>query len=1398
MKKVLIAFAGLAMLFASCSNSMVESLTSEETKVPVPEVKVVASPSSYTVGDASSLIATVTGNGNGKISYQWFKVTKEGEETKSTEIEGAADYIYASKESLAGDYTYFVKVTNTLGKESTSVESDKVTVTVTEKTTASASIKDLVLSFDKSVYAKDVTFSLVATASTANGGTLSYQWYKNGVKITGATSFTYEACENVAGTYTYKIEVTNTLNETSDTKSLEKEIIIVDVEKKDAQTPVFTKVLVSKQYDVDAESVEPLSTKAVVTDGGLITYKWYLVEGENETAVAGNVESFIPAVNKVGKFTYKVVATNNNAGATGKTTAESALTVIITVVDPSKVNAKAPVINTQPVAGVYAEGDENVVALSVTATSPDGGKLTYQWYKNNAVIVDANESSYKPAVDAEGTSTYYVVVTNTIEDNGDGGQKSETATSETVVITVNPYEPEAPVFTKNLPMGATYLVDADEVVTLSVAAESSDATPTYQWYKIEDSEVLLAGQTNKFYVLSRETAGTFKYFCRATVTVERNNKTYTASTDSNVYTFVVKNPELIVNAAEPVITATINNVSYEQNAQASVIDATATVTDNGKITYQWFKFTTTWEAITENSESNAKYTPATTTVGSVLYKVVVTNTNENVNGEKTAKAEKEIVVTITEPLVAKEPVISSQPASKQYNLNDEVTALSVTATSPDNGTLTYQWYKNGVEISGAKSASYTPSSDTAGEFNYKVVVTNTIPNGSKTTKTSSVAIITVVDPAKKNAAVPTFTTNLSENPVEYTVGASNVAALIVAATSTDADAEISYVWYKNGAVITGANGASYTPIVTEVGEFTYQVHAISTIPEAEDVGNNTASADSKIATIVVNPIPVIDAKAPIINTDLAVKSSYVQGDALTLTVAAVSQDGGSLSYQWYKGTEKVGTDSASYTVNTNETGTTGYHVVITNTNASVNGQKTASVPSKTVSVVVTAFTIPEPPVTVVPSTQTIKLGSEVTLTAQVENYDSDADLAYAWKLNENTIDGANSSVLKYTPSEATTYAFYCMVTARKNNGSYTAVNMNTSENASVTVVDWNAVTPVVETTSTDKNYNVGEANATALEVSATVTDGGTLTYQWYKAADASAQGTAITGAGNATYKPDTTSADDSYYYAVVTNTVKIGEVTRTATTESSRIHIQVISQYKYAATPVIKTLVSANYKQGETVTALDATATATSSGMAVGGQISYQWYSNTTESTEGGTAITNATDATYTPSIASVGTTYYYCIATNTVPAGTGGLDPDSSKHSATATSTVAKIVVTQLKAKKPIAAITANKTSYTIGDTEQVVLTANCTYSQTDDGDEGTLTYQWYEVDGETLDPIEGATESTYTVPSYVSAGEHSYTVKITNTVGTDTAATSDEITAQKITITSSYGSGGITIDFN
>ena len=97
------------------------------------------------------------------------------------------------------------------------------------------------------------------------------------------------------------------------------------------------------------------------------------------------------------------------------------------------------------------------------------------------------------------------------------------------------------------------------------------------------------------------------------------------------------------------------------------------------------------------------------------------------------------------------------------------------------------------------------------------------------------------------------------------------------------------------------------------------------------------------------------------------------------------------------------------------------------------------------------------------------------------------------------------------------------------------------------------------------------------------------------------------------------------------------------------------------------------------------TLTATVSEPVHGFTYSYQWYSNTSNSTEGGTKIPKATSATYSPSIATTGTTYYYCVVTVT-----NGSDTTSA--------TTAVVPVT-VASQAGSVTISNNKTAATYGD---------------------------------------------------------------------------------------------------
>ena len=120
--------------------------------------------------------------------------------------------------------------------------------------------------------------------------------------------------------------------------------------------------------------------------------------------------------------------------------------------------------------------------------------------------------------------------------------------------------------------------------------------------------------------------------------------------------------------------------------------------------------------------------------------------------------------------------------------------------------------------------------------------------------------------------------------------------------------------------------------------------------------------------------------------------------------------------------------------------------------------------------------------------------------------------------------------------------------------------------------------------------------------------------------------------------------NDNYQYEIaVTAMPENGSFKYGQSAESQPI---VITYKSSAETPTINvhpTDADTPYTQGDTADALTVEAKVND-----GGDLSYQWYSNSVDSNTGGTAIGGATGSSYTPPTDAVGTTWYYCVVTNT------------------------------------------------------------------------------------------------------------------------------------------------------
>jgi DNA/RNA endonuclease G (NUC1) len=189
------------------------------------------------------------------------------------------------------------------------------------------------------------------------------------------------------------------------------------------------------------------------------------------------------------------------------------------------------------------------------------------------------------------------------------------------------------------------------------------------------------------------------------------------------------------------------------------------------------------------------------------------------------------------------PTITLQPISQTIDLGSPVT-FTVAATSRE-GTLHYQWRKNGNSISGATSAGLSiPAVAAIDSGSYDVVVTN-ILNGTVTSITSQAATLTVHEP-------PVILTQPSTQTVLPPEG---VTFQVVAQAINGGP--LTFVWKKNGQVIPGATTTSYAVATTEFATNT-DAYSVRVVDGALSTESHSAYAIASVPTPVYagDPIPV--------------------------------------------------------------------------------------------------------------------------------------------------------------------------------------------------------------------------------------------------------------------------------------------------------------------------------------------------------------------------------------------------------------------------------------------------------------------------------------------------------------------------------------------------------------
>ena len=255
------------------------------------------------------------------------------------------------------------------------------------------------------------------------------------------------------------------------------------------------------------------------------------------------------------------------------------------------------------------------------------------------------------------------------------------------------------------------------------------------------------------------------------------------------------------------------------------------VPSNLRFNYTWFKNNIQIATIS-NSISSTNNLIVTE---SGIYKVAITAYDITVNptgattGLQLSEAEADI------KFHTKPDVGISNSNTVCLNTNPELTAtiINITDLNTTIDVLNYQWYQNNIIIAGATTTTFTPTLP----GDYFIKVTN-LP----CSETNSNVIRIIANPSIQIAT----DTTICENDT-YTITATNANASLNSA--------VTYQWFKDGAIISGANNSTYT-----VTKFNQTLNTTSQY-YVETTEQGICTNTSNTVAITINALPIINTVA---------------------------------------------------------------------------------------------------------------------------------------------------------------------------------------------------------------------------------------------------------------------------------------------------------------------------------------------------------------------------------------------------------------------------------------------------------------------------------------------------------------------------------------------------------
>lgn len=646
-------------------------------------------------------------------------------------------------------------------------------------------------------------------------------------------------------------------------------------------------------------------------------------------------------------------------------------------------------------------------------------------------------------------------------------------------------------------------------------------------------------------------------------------------------------PQFALNDAEgciPFAVTATNTTDISDACQTPTYLWTVAYADGNCGTESGFVFT--------NGTNSASANPSFSFTNAGTYTLTLTTTN-TCGSSSTSQ-----VITVKQP-----PTISINQIADVCGAATLNPTAVINSCGPTSEVLTYAWsFPGGSPVTANTAVPGAIDYNTPGDYTISLTVTNDCGISVTATELFSVKVV----PEITNTALSeTICSGTQTSPITLT---SDSLGTTFSWTAV-ATAGISGFLASGATDVIPAQTISTTNSIP--GTVTYTI-----TPTLNGCTGATVNY-----VITVNPAPEI--------TSQPVSSSICEGGSLADLSVTVSNGGGVPTYQWYSNTVNsttgatliLGETNPTYSPSSTAVGTTYYFVIIT----FASGGGCSSITSDIAEIKITQGTNVTSQPTI---TQSLCVGATIPSPLSVAYSGGAGTASYQWYSNTTNsnaggilIPGATNAT--YTPPVFTTsgtFYYYVVITL-----SGSGCGPTISQVAEIIVVDDPLITaqPLVNQTLCQ--------GIVPTDLTVTVSGGiGAYSYQWFRnTSNNSTTGILIPGETNAFFTPPTTASGTVYYYVEVSQTGTGCKVTSAT------------AQVIVNPAPSITT-----QPQSSTICLGDIPAVLSVSYANGVGTPTFQWYSNTVNSTVGATLISGENNASYSPPFSSVGTTYYFVVLT--------------------------------------------------------------------------------------------------------------------------------------------------------